>query len=241
MIRLERASFGYREREPVLFEVDLTLGGGLTLLVGPNGCGKSTLLKLAAGVERPDAGRVEVDGHDLWTDEVAARRSLAYVPEQPEMTPYASVAEVLDLVCRVRGEARERGRAALAEVGLETLGSRSVRELSMGQRRLALLAAALVGKPTHVLLDEPLEAMDRAVRDRILGWIAGHARAGATVVVVSHEIEPFAALAVRAVTVRAGMCETRDPLPSQRAERMSALEGLARGVATGICPLEPLG
>ena len=87
MIRFHQASFAYRDGEPVLSGVDLEIPAGLTLLLGPNGCGKSTLLKLAAGVEQPDAGRVEVDGKDLWVDEVEARRSLAYVPEQPDLTP----------------------------------------------------------------------------------------------------------------------------------------------------------
>ena len=129
----------------MLAGVDLEISPGLTLLLGPNGCGKSTLLKLAAGIERPDSGRVEIDGHDLWIDEVAARRGLAYVPEQPDLTPYATVREILDLVCRLRGEPARARREALERVGLGKLAHRSVRELSMGQRRRAVLAAALRG------------------------------------------------------------------------------------------------
>ncbi len=101
----------------MLAGVDLEITPGLTLRLGPNGCGKSTLRKLTAGSERPDSGRIEIDGHDLWSDEVAARRGLAYVPEQPDLTPYATVREILALVCRLRGEPRERGREALARVG----------------------------------------------------------------------------------------------------------------------------
>ncbi|HZF13113.1 MAG TPA: ABC transporter ATP-binding protein, partial [Thermoanaerobaculia bacterium] len=171
MIRLSGIGFSYGRGEPVLAEAEANLGPGLTLLVGPNGCGKSTLLKIAAGVELPDRGRVEIDGHDLWTNEVAARRSLAYVPEQPDLTPYATVREILGLVCRLRGEPRQAGEAALEKVGLAALAHRSVRELSMGQRRRAVLAAAFVGRPDHVLLDEPLEAMDRGARDDVLAWI----------------------------------------------------------------------
>src|SRR5437764_44526 len=141
VIRLHQASFSYRDAEPVLSGVDLTISPGLTLLLGPNGCGKSTLLKLAAGIERPDSGRIEIDGHDLWVDEVAARRGLAYLPEQPDLTPYATVREILDLVCRLRGEPRERGREALERVGLGQLAHRSVRELSMGHGPRAVLAA----------------------------------------------------------------------------------------------------
>ncbi len=65
MIRLLDVHFGYRRGEQVLAGVDLEIGPGMTLLVGPNGSGKSTLLKLLAGVERPDAGTVVVNGHDM--------------------------------------------------------------------------------------------------------------------------------------------------------------------------------
>lgn len=229
MIRLHGASFAYRPGEPVLAGVDLTIHPGLTLLLGRNGCGKSTLLKLAAGVERPDSGRIEIDGHDLWTDEAAARRTLAYVPEQPDLTPYATVREILDLVCGLRGEPRERGREALRRVGLGDLAHRSVRELSMGQRRRAVLAAALVGTPRHVLLDEPLEAMDRGAREDILAWIDRLLAAGAVVVVVSHDIEPFVPRAARALTVRGGRCVDAGVLPGDPGARLALLDHLARG------------
>jgi ABC-2 type transport system ATP-binding protein len=229
VIRLHQAAFSYRDAEPVLAGVDLEIAPGLTLLLGPNGCGKSTLLKLAAGIERPDSGRIEIDGHDLWTDEVAARRGLAYVPEQPDLTPYATVREVLDLVCRLRGEPRERGREALERVGLGKLSHRSVRELSMGQRRRAVLAAALVGTPRNALLDEPLEAMDRGAREDLLAWTDRLVATGAAVVVVSHEIEPFAPRATRAISVRDGRCVDAGPLPSDPAERLALLDRMARG------------
>ncbi|HYX24448.1 MAG TPA: ABC transporter ATP-binding protein [Thermoanaerobaculia bacterium] len=231
MIRFHGASFSYGKGEPVLAGVDLAISPGLTLLLGPNGCGKSTLLKLAAGIERPDAGRVEIDGHDLWVEEAAARRGLAYVPEQPDLTPYATVREILDLVCRLRGEPREKGREALERVGLGQLAHRSVRELSMGQRRRAVLAAALVGTPTHVLLDEPLEALDRGAREDLLAWVDRLVAARATVVVVSHEIEPFAPRAARALSVQGGRCLDAGPLPADPAARLALLDRLARGEA----------
>lgn len=229
MIRFRQAAFAYRPGEPVLAGIDLEIPPGLTLLLGPNGCGKSTLLKLASGVERPDGGRVEIDGHDLWTDEVAARRGLAYVPEQPDLTPYATVREILGLVCRLRGEPRSAAEEALDFVGLRDLAHRSVRELSMGQRRRSVLAAALIGTPRHVLLDEPLEAMDRGSRESILAWIDRLLAGDATVVVVSHELAPFAPRAARAFTVRNGRCLGVDPLPKDPAERLALLEHLARG------------
>jgi ABC-type multidrug transport system ATPase subunit len=185
---------------------------------------------MAAGVERPDHGRVEVDGHDLWIDEEAARRSLAYVPEQPDLTPYATVREILGLVCRLRGEPASAADTALTLVGLDDLAHRSVRELSMGQRRRAVLAAARIGSPRHLLLDEPLEAMDRGAREDILAWIEARLVDGATVVVVSHDIAPFAARADRAITVKDGRSVSPGELPRDPAERMSLLERLARSL-----------
>jgi iron complex transport system ATP-binding protein len=229
MIRFEGVAFSYRETEPVLSGVDLEIPAGLTLLLGRNGCGKSTLLKMAAGVERPDRGRVEVDGHDLWVDEEQARRTLAYVPEQPDLTPYATVREILGLVCRLRGEPGQAADTALTLVGLDNLAHRSVRELSMGQRRRAVLAAARIGTPSHLLLDEPLEAMDRGAREDILAWIGSRLDGGATVVVVSHDLAPFAARADRAVTVKDGRCVSPGELPREPEARMALLERLARG------------
>jgi len=147
MIRFQEASYAYVKTDPVLKGINLEIGSGLTLLVGPNGCGKSTFLKMAAGVEKLDSGRVFIQGFDLWKDEVAARKNLAYLPEQPDLTPYASIKEILDLVCRLRKEPLKKGREALEFFGLEKVSERTVRELSMGQRRRAVFAACLIGSP----------------------------------------------------------------------------------------------
>jgi ABC-type sulfate/molybdate transport systems ATPase subunit len=118
---------------------------------------------------------------------------------------------------------------ALEWAGLGGLGGRTVRELSRGQRRRATLAAAAIGTPSCLLLDEPLDGMDRAFRSEIIRWLVGHLEAGALALVVSHDLEPFAELADRAVTVRQGRCQLVDPLPPVGPERLEVLEGLARG------------
>jgi ABC-type multidrug transport system ATPase subunit len=165
--------------------------------MGSNGSGKSTLLKLAAGVEPPDAGRVLVDGLDLWRAEEAARRSLAYVPEQADLTPYAAIRDILALVARLRGEPPRAAAEALAAAGLQGLGGRSIRELSLGQKRRATFAAAFIGRPAHLLLDEPLDAMDRTMRGTILAWLGRRLAEGASAVLVSHETDPFNDLVFR--------------------------------------------
>jgi ABC-type multidrug transport system ATPase subunit len=229
MIRFFGVRFGYRDDVAVIEGADLEIDPGLTLLLGPNGSGKSTLLRLAAGIEKPDAGRITVGGMDLWAEEVAARRELAYVPEQPDLTPYATIEEILRLVCRLRGEPASASREYLDAVGLGGLLGRSVRELSMGQRRRVTLAAAMVGHPRVLLLDEPLEAMDRAFRETILGWIEQARLAGAAVIVAGHETAPLAAAAARALTVRRGKPLLFDPLPESPEKRSAVLDDLARG------------
>lgn len=229
MIRFKNVSFAYKKEEKVIHSIDLELNPGCALLLGPNGCGKSTLLKLAAGVEIPESGRITINGHDLWKDEVISRKGLAYLPEHPDLTPYASIKEILDLVCRLREQSLEEGKKALEFFDLRHLAHRTVRELSMGQRRRAVFAACLVGTPSHILLDEPLEGMDRHIQKEILAWIAKHTLSGATVVVVSHAIEPFARLASQAVTVQSGRAFRFKDLPDMYEKRLAFLEQLAEG------------
>ena len=197
MIRFEKVSFAYDPVRPVFRDLDLEIGPGLTLIIGPNGSGKSTLLKLAAGVEPPDKGRILIEGLDLWKSEAAARRSLAYVPEQADLTPYAAIRDILALVARLRREPPRAAFEALAAAGLERLGGRSIRELSLGQKRRVPFAAAFIGRPAHLLLDEPLDAMDRLMRGTILDWLERRLAEGASAVLVSHETAPFSGLAPR--------------------------------------------
>ena len=230
MIRFQNVSFAYEKSTPVLSGIDLELQPGLTMLLGPNGCGKSTLLKLASGVEKPDIGQISIDDHDLWQDEVEARRNIAYVPEQPDLTPYATIREILNLVCRLRNESLEKGMDALEFFDLRAQASRTVRELSLGQRRRAVFAAALIGTPKYILLDEPLEGMDRKIKGEILSWIKSHVDAGAVVVVVSHTIEPLVDLTSQAVTIKDGSAILYTNIPTDPGQKLSLLDNLAKGI-----------
>lgn len=230
MIRFQNVSFAYEKSVAVLSGIDQEFQPGLTLLLGPNGCGKSTLLKLASGVEKPDTGHITIDGHDLWRDEVKARKALAYVPEQPDLTPYATIREILNLVCRLRNEPLEKGMDALDFFDLRDQASRTVRELSLGQRRRAVFAAALIGTPKYILLDEPLEGMDRKIKGEIIAWIKGHIDADAVVVVVSHTIEPFVDLTSQAITIKDGSAIHYPKIPSDPGQKLSLLDNLAKGI-----------
>lgn len=202
-IELRQVTFGYDERHPILERMSLSLTSGLTLVVGPNGAGKSTLLRLLAGVEPPQNGSIEIEDHDLWVDEIEARRKLAYVPEHPDLTPYASVRATLELVAALRREPPSAVDQAMSWMGLEGFGHRSPKQLSLGQRRRILLAAAGIGHPSCLLLDEPLESLDRQARQDILSWITQLLAADAAVLVVSHLLEPFLPLAAHVLGLSA--------------------------------------
>jgi ABC-2 type transport system ATP-binding protein len=229
MIVFNNVSYAYEAGRPVLDGVSLELPPGLVLLLGPNGCGKSTLLKLASGVEKPDSGSVLVDGKDLWKEEIEARHRVAYLPEHPDLTPYATLEEVAGLVCRMRGRPLDEGRRALDFFGLQGVAHNTVRELSLGQRRRAVFAAVFIGTPEHILLDEPLAGMDRAIKPRILAWIQEQVDRGALVVVVSHNIEPFRDSAACLITVKEGQALSFTDLPKDPAERLALIDRLAQG------------
>jgi len=230
MIQFQKVSFSYKKEIPVLLGIDLEFQPGLTMLLGPNGCGKSTLLKLASGVEKPDTGQITIDGHDLWQDEIKARQSLAYVPEQPDLTPYATIREIINLVCRLRNESLEKGMEALEFFGLRDLASRTIRELSLGQRRRAVFAAALIGTPRYILLDEPLEGMDRKIKNEILSWTKNHVDARAVVIVVSHTIEPFVDLTSQAITIKDGSAILYPEIVGDSEQKLASLDNLAKGI-----------
>jgi len=170
-----------------------------------------------------------VAGHDLWRDEVAARRHLAYQPEHPDLTPFATVREILALVCGLRGRPTAEVDEALAWAGLTALGRRTVRELSKGQRRRATLAAARIGSAACLLLDEPLDGIDMQMRGEAVSWVTARLVAGATVVVVSHDLGAFADIADRVVTFCAGRCHVVAGLPPPGSARSELLEKLAAG------------
>jgi ABC-type multidrug transport system ATPase subunit len=226
MIQFESVFFSYEKSFPVLTDVSLKFPSGLSLIVGSNGCGKSTLLKLAAGVEFPDTGRILINGHDLWKEEILSRQKLAYLPEHPDITPYATLKEILDLVCRLRGVPEEKGAEALVFFDLEDHSFRTIRQLSKGQRKRAAFSTLLVGTPECILLDEPMEGMDRRIQKDIFDWIRKCINAGAAVVLVSHAVEPFLTMASQIVTIKNGRTESYSNLPSSQEDRLKLMETL---------------
>ena len=173
-------------------DLDIAPGSFCTLL-GASGSGKTTLLKALAGFETADAGSILVDGHDIGPVPVA-KRNIGMVFQNYALFPHLSVRRNVAFGLEMRGvgraEIRRRVDAALGLVGLDAHGERLPRELSGGQQQRVALARALVIEPDILLMDEPLGALDKNLRQSIqIQLRALHRRIGATTVYVTHDQE----------------------------------------------------
>jgi putative ABC transport system ATP-binding protein len=182
-----------RDRRAVLADVSLRATGGRMLaVVGPSGSGKTTLLGVLAGLVRPDAGTVRLDGVPV-DGSVRQRRSFGFLLQTHALLPVLTAAENVEIALRARGvepdEAAERALAALADVGLDDAGHRPVERLSGGQQQRVALARALAPGPAVLLADEPTSELDAATRDQMIDLIAARAALGHVVVLATHDLE----------------------------------------------------
>lgn len=162
-------------------------------LLGPSGCGKTTLLRTIAGFENPDSGSVHIDGESMDGVE-ANRRPTNIVFQSYAIFPHMTVAENVGFGLRRRGlsssEMKSQIKSALEMVSLDGFGERDSHKLSGGQRQRVALARALVLRPKVLLLDEPLSALDKKLRDQMQLELRNLQRAvGITFILVTHDQE----------------------------------------------------
>jgi len=181
--------------------------GEFVALLGPSGCGKTTTLRVAAGFERPDAGRVELDGEtvaDARRFVPPERRGVGMVFQDYALFPHLDVAGNVGFGLSRRDRSR-RVREVLALVGLDGYGDRRPGELSGGQRQRVAVARALAPSPQLVLLDEPWSAIDPIHRAELREELSRVLRAaGVTVALVTHDREEAFTLADRIALMRKG-------------------------------------
>ena len=193
-------------------DVAWSAGAGVAVLFGPSGAGKTLTLQCLAGLLRPDAGRIVVDGRVLFDSSSAVdvrpqARRVGYVFQGYALFPHLSVAENVGFGLRDRPRAERIARTTevLERLGVADLGGRSPRELSGGQRQRVALGRALATDPALLLLDEPLSALDaplrRALRDELRAILRDWRTAA---VVVTHDFTEAYRLADRIVVYDAG-------------------------------------
>jgi putative ABC transport system ATP-binding protein len=216
-VELRKVSKSYREAEverAVLRDVSVTIASGeIAVLLGRSGSGKSTLLNVIAGIDRPSAGTVLVDGTDLTAlDEQARtrfrRRHIGFVFQFFNLIPLLTVEENLLLPLELNGRADPAGvaraRALLERVGLGGRGDSFPDRLSGGEQQRVAIARALVHEPALVLADEPTGNLDAETAAGVLELLDTLAReAGRTVLMVTHSRE-VVGVADRIFTIQRG-------------------------------------
>jgi thiamine transport system ATP-binding protein len=208
MLRLEEVSVSFGERA-ALDRVTLDVAEGeVVTVLGPSGSGKSTLLRVVAGLQRPDSGRVLLDGEDL-SPVPAHRRGIGLVFQDHVLFHHRDVWGNVAFGLRMRGDSRQdiarRVRECLELVGLDGYERRSVVTLSGGEQQRVALARALAPEPRVILLDEPLGSLDRRLRDRLLEDLTAiFDRLRVTALHVTHDRAEAFALGDRVAVMRVG-------------------------------------
>src|SRR3954465_9176814 len=191
-------------------DLDIAAGEFFTLL-GPSGSGKTTTLRVIAGFERPDSGRVELQGVDV-TRVAPSQRAVNTVFQDYALFPHMTVAENVEYGLRVRGMSRRDRRAraedVLERVRLPGLGARKPAQLSGGQRQRVALARAIVNGPPVLLLDEPLGALDLKLRQEMQIFLKALQRdLGITFVYVTHDQDEALTMSERLAVFNEGQIE----------------------------------
>jgi putative spermidine/putrescine transport system ATP-binding protein len=198
--------------------LDLTLAPGeLVALLGPSGCGKTTALRIVAGLDDATSGHVFVGGKDV-SPISANKRDMGMVFQAYSLFPHMTARTNVEFGMRMRGvgtsERRQRALEMLELVGLEAQADKYAHEMSGGQQQRVALARALAIRPSVLLLDEPLSALDAKVRAQLRDEIRRvQLEVGTTTLFVTHDQEEALAMADRVGVMRAGKLEQIAPPP----------------------------
>lgn len=223
-------------------DVSFSVGPSQVLgYLGPNGSGKTTTVNMLVGLLQPTRGHVRFDGRDIWDDIVAYRRRVGYVPEEPNLYPYLTGREYLELVGRLRNiPERLLDRRIAALLGLFSLDADSLSPLSSyskGMRQKVLISAALLHDPDLLVFDEPMSGLDAASAVMFRHLIKALARAGKTVLYSSHELEAVERVADRVVVLHQGRMAAHDSV--ERLRELMRLDSLEEIFTELVCSEDP--
>jgi putative spermidine/putrescine transport system ATP-binding protein len=209
-VRIEKCGKTFADGTRALEPASLDIARGETLvLLGPSGCGKTTMLRIIAGLELPDAGgKVLFDGKDMTAVPIE-RRNVGMVFQSYALFPNMSVAENIGYGLKIRGVSKAERASRVAELvtltNITGLENRRIDQLSGGQRQRVALARAVAIRPGILLLDEPLTALDAALRERLRSELNRLLRAlGITAIYVTHDQSEAMELGDRVVVMRKG-------------------------------------
>jgi ABC-2 type transport system ATP-binding protein len=219
--------------------LDFTVAAGEVLgLVGPNGAGKTTTLRCLAGILPPTTGRVRIGGHDVQREAVAAKRALAYLPDEPRLFEYLTVWEHLNFTARLYQVAdwEAEGHALLETLELSGKESSLPWELSRGMKQKLSIACGFLHRPALVLLDEPLTGLDPLGIRRMKEALRGRAESGAALVLSSHLLPLVEELCHRVLILARGRqvaCGTVAEIRAQVGTPGGSLEDLFLAITSG--------
>jgi ABC-2 type transport system ATP-binding protein len=208
MIRIENLQKSYAATK-ALDGIDLSVAAGeLFAFLGPNGAGKTTTIRILTGLTRLGSGRALLNGHDIESDGIAAKRQCGLVPQHINLDSELTVLENLDIHGRLFGMEPSRRRAKIEELlAYVELADRTrslVKQLSGGLKRRLMIARALMHEPRILFLDEPTVGLDAAIRRRIWALVKRVQQDGTTIFLTTHYIEEAEFLAGRVAFVDQG-------------------------------------
>ena len=207
--------------------------GELYGLLGANGAGKTTTLRMVTGLLKPDAGSVEIFGIDALREPRAAKRLVAWLPDEPMLYDKLTPVEYLEFVAGLwqmpAARARERAQELLERLDLWNNRDERCEGFSRGMKQKAALAGALIHEPRLLILDEPLTGLDASIAREVKDLLLELVRAGCTVILTTHILEVAEQLVDRVGIMQAGKLVAEGTLEQLRlhtGQQSSTLEDL---------------
>jgi len=233
MLRVENVSKSYgqlRAVQDVTFEVR---AGEIYGLLGPNGAGKTTTISMISGLLRPDAGKIMVNGIDVWTNPRPAKSALGVVPQDIALYEELSALENLEFWGRLAGlkraDAKSRALELIKALALEGRAKEPIKSYSGGMKRRINIGCRLVHRPKLLLLDEPTVGIDPQARSNILDFVRGLSSDGTAILYTTHYLEEAETLCQRIGIIDQGRLLAEGTLPELQkrlgGDRVFLMEG----------------
>lgn len=189
--------------------LDLDIRAGeLYALLGPNGAGKTTTLRMVTGLLKPNSGSIHIFGADALADPIAAKRMLAWLPDEPALYDKLTAWEYLEFIAGLWGvgakEAAPRAEELLKFLGLWDNRDERTEGFSRGMKQKTALAGALIHDPKLLMLDEPLTGLDAAVARQVKDLLQQRAKSGGTVILTTHILDVAERVADRIGIIQGG-------------------------------------